>query len=101
MDMRIAAINAPQTMSIIMSLTMSLAFTLTWVARSCPDYTTRLADEQITRSMQHEHCLLIGRLHAHKPHGGALDCFADRFSVGRIMLTFLHKGNLSRLQIQR
>jgi hypothetical protein len=42
--------------------------------------------------VQHQNRLLLGALHRHKPHVGALNRLADRLRIGRIVLVALEVG---------
>jgi hypothetical protein len=46
--------------------------------------------------MQNEHALLVDSLDLCEPHIGPCDRFADRFSVGLVILLCLHERAFSR-----
>ena len=56
-----------------------------------------LPNEKVTRAMEHEAALLLGRLGLHEAHIWSRDCFADRFGISGIILLALEV----RLHIRR
>jgi hypothetical protein len=50
------------------------------------NYGGLLADEHMAGAMKHQAALLLRRLGRHKPHVGSGDRFANRFSVGHVIL---------------
>jgi hypothetical protein len=51
-----------------------------------------LADQQITRPMQHKPALLLDALDRHKSHRWPRDGLADRRCIGCVVLAALHIG---------
>jgi hypothetical protein len=49
-----------------------------------------LADQQMTRPVQHQDRLLVGRLHRNKAHGGPCHRLADRLGIRRVALAPLY-----------
>jgi len=61
----------------------------TELCEMCPD---RILDQHGSGSMQHQHALLIDRLHLREPHVRACDRFANGFGIRFIVLLGLHVG---------
>ena len=49
-----------------------------------------LTDEQVTGAMQHENALGVGRFDRNEAHRRSPHGFANRLSIGRIILVPLH-----------
>ena len=56
------------------------------------DHGSLLANEEVTRAVEHQAALLLGRLGLHEPHARPHDGFADRLSIGGIVLLALEIG---------
>jgi len=50
------------------------------------DYGGLLTDQPVTRAMEHQPALLLGRFGWREPHIGPCDPLADGFRIGRIVL---------------
>src|SRR3954471_4164769 len=56
-----------------------------------------LTDQEVARSEDHGRSLLRLALHGHEPHRWTLGCFADRLSIGHIVLLAFNE----RLHVRR
>ena len=56
------------------------------------DHSGLLANREMTRAVEHQAALLLCRPGLHEAHARPHDCFADRFSIGGIVLLALEVG---------
>src|SRR3954469_15278819 len=60
-----------------------------------------LTDQEVARSEDHGRSLLRLALHGHEPHRWTLGCFADRLSIGHIVLLAFNERLHVRRRISR